>query len=265
VRIARLQTADGVRFAAPSDGHFRDLGPAGDLPLCPPGRKAGGLIEGRLVAPAAPSKIVAVGLNYRDHIREAGLATPAQPVLFAKLASSLSGPDAAIVIDRRLTSRVDWEVELAVVVGLAMRHVAEADATSYVYGYTVANDVTARDLQAADGQWIRGKGLDTFCPVGPWIVTADEIRDPQDLRLATRVNGETVQDSSTSEMLFSVAEILAFCSRAFTLLPGDLVLTGTPWGCGEFMSPRRSLRGGDTVEAEVSRIGTLRNLVVCAP
>ncbi len=126
-----------------------------------------------------------------------------------------------------------------------MRNVATADALDHVYGYTVANDVSARDVQFSDGQWVRGKSLDTFCPLGPAVVTADEVPDPQALMLRTRVNGEIVQDSNTAEMLFGVAELLAFCSRSFTLEPGDVLLTGTPWGCGEFMDPRRSLADGD--------------------
>jgi 5-carboxymethyl-2-hydroxymuconate isomerase len=164
-----------------------------------------------------------------------------------------------IEIDRSLTQRVDWEVELAVVVGRRMRRVAEADALAHVFGYSVANDVSARDIQFGDGQWVRGKSLDTFCPLGPVVVTADEVPDPQALGLWTRVNGETVQDSTTAQMVFGVAELLAFCSRSFTLEPGDVVLTGTPWGCGEFMDPPRSLGHGDVVEVEVEGIGVLRN------
>jgi 2-keto-4-pentenoate hydratase/2-oxohepta-3-ene-1,7-dioic acid hydratase in catechol pathway len=130
-----------------------------------------------------------------------------------------------------------------------------------VFGYTVANDVSARDVQFGDGQWVRGKSLDTFCPLGPVVVTADEIEDPQSLGLRTRVNGELVQDSSTSEMVFGVAELVSYCSHSFTLEPGDVILTGTPWGCGEFMDPPRSLAPGDVVEVEVDGIGTLRNPV----
>jgi 5-carboxymethyl-2-hydroxymuconate isomerase len=153
-------------------------------------------------------------------------------------------------------------VELAVIVGAPMRHVTPAEALAGVAGYAVANDVSARDLQFSDGQWVRAKSLDTFCPLGPVVVTPDEIGDPQALRLWTAVNGQTVQDSSTSEMVFGVAELLSFCSRSFTLDPGDILLTGTPWGCGEFMTPRRSLVPGDFVEAGVDRIGVLRNPVV---
>ena len=142
-----------------------------------------------------------------------------------------------------------------------MHDVAAEDALAHVFGYTVANDVSARDVQFADGQWVRGKSFDTFCPIGPAVVVRDEIPDPQRLRLNTRVNGEVVQDSSTAEMIFGVAELLAFCSRSLTLLPGDLVLTGTPWGCGEFMRPPRRLHDGDLVECSIEKIGTLRNRV----
>ncbi|WP_214408740.1 fumarylacetoacetate hydrolase family protein [Sphaerisporangium fuscum] len=213
------------------------------------------------VAPLRPGKIVAIGLNYLDHIREAGMEKPERPLMFAKFPSSVIGPGDPIVIDGELTERVDWEVELAAVIGSPLRHASPAEALAGVAGYTVANDVSARDLQFADGQWTRGKSLDTFCPLGPVIVTPDELGDPQSLRLRTVVNGETVQDSSTAEMLFGVAELLSYCSRAFTLEPGDVVLTGTPWGCGEFMDPRRSLRPGDVVEVSVEGIGTLRNPV----
>jgi 5-carboxymethyl-2-hydroxymuconate isomerase len=216
----------------------------------------------RALAPLIPGKIVAIGLNYRDHVREAGAELPAAPLVFAKFPSSVIGPDDAIVVDPEITERADWEVELAVVVGRRMRDVPIANALDHVFGYTVANDVSARDVQFADGQWVRGKSLDTFCPLGPVVVTADEIPDPQSLRLWTRVDGETVQDSSTAEMVFGVAELLSYCSRSFSLEPGDVVLTGTPWGCGEFMQPRRSLTPGSVVETEVERIGVLRNPVV---
>jgi 2-keto-4-pentenoate hydratase/2-oxohepta-3-ene-1,7-dioic acid hydratase in catechol pathway len=220
------------------------------------------LVGGR--RPIQPGKIVAIGLNYRDHAREAGLEPPSQPLVFAKFPSAVIGPDEPIVIDPELTSRVDWEVELAVIIGERVRNVSVSEALGYVFGYTVANDVSARDVQFSDGQWVRGKSFDTFCPLGPVVVTPDELPDPQDLALRTRVNGETLQDSSTGEMIFGVAELLASCSRSFTLEPGDVVLTGTPWGCGEFMEPRRCLHPGDVVEVEVEGIGVLRNPVVAA-
>ena len=210
---------------------------------------------------ARPGKIVAIGLNYMDHVREVGTEKPLRPLVFAKFPSSLIGDGETIVIDRRVTRRVDWEVELAAVVGRPMSRVPVANALDHVRGYTVANDVSARDVQFGDGQWVRGKSLDTFCPLGPRLVAADQIADPQALGLRTRVNGETVQDSNTAEMIFGVAELLSFCSHSFTLDPGDLVLTGTPWGCGEFMDPMRSLQHEDVVEVEIDGIGTLRNPV----
>jgi 2-keto-4-pentenoate hydratase/2-oxohepta-3-ene-1,7-dioic acid hydratase in catechol pathway len=206
-----------------------------------------------------PGKIVAIGLNYMDHVRESGAEPPAKPLVFCKFTTSLIGDGDEIRIPRALTERVDWEVELAAIIGKPARNVSEADALSYVSGYTIANDVSARDLQFADGQWVRAKSLDTFCPLGPKVVQLD---DPQNLKLQTRVNGEVMQDSSTSEMIFGVAELISFCSHSFTLEAGDVILTGTPWGCGEFMNPKRALSGGDVVECEIEGIGVLRNPVV---
>ena len=214
-----------------------------------------------LAAPLRPGKIVAIGLNYLDHVRETGMDPPDRPLVFTKFPSSVIGPGEPIRLDRSLTERADWEVELAVVVGRRMRSVAVEDALSHVFGYTVANDVSARDIQQADGQWVRAKSLDTFCPLGPVIATPDELGAVTSLALKTRVNGELVQDSSTAEMVFGVAELLAFCSRSFPLEPGDVLLTGTPWGCGEFMDPPRSLQDGDEVEVEIDGIGVLRNPV----
>lgn len=216
----------------------------------------------RLLAPLRPRTIVCIGLNYLDHVRETRMVLPDRPLVFAKFASSVIGPDQEIQVPRDVTDRVDWEVELAAVIGRPLRRATPADAVACVFGYTAANDLSARDIQFGDGQWVRGKSLDTFGPLGPELVTADEIGDVQTLGLRTRVNGETVQDSSTAEMIFGVAELLSFCSHSFSLGPGDVVLTGTPWGVGEFMDPVRSLHDGDVVEVEIDRIGTLRNPVV---
>ncbi|GCD94928.1 fumarylacetoacetate hydrolase family protein [Embleya hyalina] len=218
----------------------------------------------RHLAPLRPGKIVAIGLNYLDHIREAGVEPPGNPLVFAKFPSSVIGSGDAIVVDAELTKDVDWEVELGVVLGRTLRNADKDEAMAAIAGYTVANDVSARDLQFGDGQWVRGKSLDTFCPLGPVLVTPDEVADPQALALRTRVNGQLVQDSSTAEMLFGVAELLSYCSRAFTLEPGDLVLTGTPWGCGAFMDPPRRLAPGDVLETEIEGIGVLVNPVVGA-
>jgi 2-keto-4-pentenoate hydratase/2-oxohepta-3-ene-1,7-dioic acid hydratase in catechol pathway len=206
-----------------------------------------------------PGKIVAIGLNYMDHVRESGATPPEKPLVFTKFTTSLIGDGDEIRIPRAITERVDWEVELAVVIDREATAVSKEDALSYVRGYTVANDVSARDVQFADGQWVRAKSLDTFCPLGSELVSVD---DPQDLKLVTRVNGEVVQDSNTSEMIFGVAELISFCSQNFTLEPGDMILTGTPWGCGEFMDPKRSLKDGDVVECEIEGVGVLRNPVV---
>ena len=204
-------------------------------------------------------KIVAIGLNYMDHVRESGATPPEKPLVFCKFTTAVIGDGDEIRIPRAITERVDWEVELAVVIDRTARNVSTADALSYVRGYTVANDVSARDVQFADGQWVRAKSLDTFCPLGSELV---QVEDPQNLKLVTRVNGEVVQDSNTSEMIFGVAELISFCSHSFTLEAGDVILTGTPWGCGEFMEPKRSLKHGDVVECEIEGVGVLRNPVV---
>jgi 2-keto-4-pentenoate hydratase/2-oxohepta-3-ene-1,7-dioic acid hydratase in catechol pathway len=270
MRIAAVQTHDGRKLVVDVDGDHRRLEFDHDLlsliqgGVDPQELTVGAAVEGELTAPLQPGKIVGIGLNYLDHIRESKLPQPSQPLVFAKFPSSVTGPNDPIVVDVELTAQVDWEVELGVVVGRRMRRVAVGAALDYVFGYTVCNDVSARDVQFSESQWTRGKSFDTFCPLGPVVVTADEIRDPQVLALSTRVNGELMQDSSTREMLFGVAELLAFCSRAFTLDPGDLIMTGTPWGCGYFMDPPRGLEIGDVVECEVERIGVLRNAVAAA-
>jgi 5-carboxymethyl-2-hydroxymuconate isomerase len=262
--VARIQV-DGMTpvAAVERDGALHPLGV--DLPALvegAAGEESAPVDGARRLAPVVPSKVVAIGLNYLDHIRESGQEPPARPLVFAKFPSSVIGADEPIRLPLDVTQRVDWEVELAVVIGRRARSVAADDALAHVYGYTVANDVSARDLQFADGQWVRAKSLDSFCPVGPVVVTADEIADPQALRLTCRVNGEVVQDATTGLMVFGVAELISFCSHSFTLEPGDVLLTGTPWGCGEFMDPKRSLAPGDVVECEIGGIGTLRNPVV---
>ena len=270
MRIASVQTHDGRKLVVEVDGDLRRLEFDRDLltlirsGVDPHELTVGGAVEGELAAPLQPGKIVGIGLNYLDHIRESKLPQPAQPLVFAKFPSSVTGPNDPILVDVELTAQVDWEVELGAIVGRRMRRVDVVAALDYVFGYTVCNDVSARDVQFSESQWTRGKSFDTFCPLGPVVVTADEIPDPQALALGTRVNGEVMQDSSTSEMLFGVAELLAFCSRNFTLEPGDLLLTGTPWGCGYFMDPKRALEIGDVVECEVERIGVLRNIVAPA-
>jgi 5-carboxymethyl-2-hydroxymuconate isomerase len=265
MRLARVQSPTATAQLAVENGDGL-LPLAADMSGVLAGRipePAGDVItDAILMAPVEPTKIVCIGLNYMDHIRECGLDVPQVPLVFAKFPSSLAGPTDPIRIPAGLTTRVDWEVELAVVIGRRARDVPRERALHHVFGYTVANDVSARDIQFADGQWVRGKSLDTFCPVGPVVVTADEVEDPQALRLTTRVNGELVQDATTDLMVFDVATLISFCSRSFTLEPGDLLLTGTPWGCGEFMEPKRSLSAGDVVECAIEGIGALRNPVL---
>jgi 2,4-diketo-3-deoxy-L-fuconate hydrolase len=214
-----------------------------------------------LACPVGPdAKIVCVGLNYHDHAVETGAVLPSEPLLFAKLPSSLVGPGQPIVIPE-ITEAVDYEAELGVVIGRRTRHVSPSEALSHVLGYTCVNDVSARDLQLGDGQWMRGKSLDTFCPVGPWIVTTDDIPDPQSLGIRCLVNDELVQDSSTANMLFDVDQIVSHVSQAITLEPGDLIATGTPAGVGFTRDPARYLRPRDVVTVEIDRIGALTNPV----
>lgn len=218
------------------------------------------LAELTLNAPLRPGKIIAIGRNYAEHAQETGNEPPPRPLIFAKFPSAIIDPGAAICWDPAITQEVDWEVELAVVIGRRARRVAEADALQYVFGYTVGNDVSARDLQLRqDGQWTRGKSLDTFCPLGPVIVTRDEIEDAQALRLTTEVNGERMQDGNTRDMIFKVAYLIHYCSQMFTLEPADVLLTGTPEGVGEGRKPKRYLQDGDVVRCSVEGIGTLEN------
>jgi 2-keto-4-pentenoate hydratase/2-oxohepta-3-ene-1,7-dioic acid hydratase in catechol pathway len=208
-----------------------------------------------------PGKIIGIGLNYMDHCREQNVKVPERPLVFAKFGSAVRGPYETIEWDAALTNEVDYEGELGVVIGKAGRWITKAAALDYVFGYTVVNDVSARDLQFSDKQWVRSKSLDTFCPFGPVIVTADEIPDPQILTLRTKVNGKVMQDSNTSEMIFGVRELIAFLSRSFTLEAGDLILTGTPNGVGVFRNPKVFLQDGDLVSVEIEGIGKIENRV----
>ena len=209
------------------------------------------------------SKIVAVGLNYADHAKEAGLPVPTEVITFMKSVSSLSGPYDDVVLPQGST-HTDWEVELGVVIGKEMAYVEEADALSHVAGYIVANDVSERfDQKERGSQWSKGKGHDTFCPVGPWLVTGDEVPDPQDLSMWLEVNGDRMQDGSTRTMVFTVAEALSYISRFVTLLPGDLVITGTPPGVGEGQKPEKIfLKDGDVMRLGIEGLGEQRQKVV---
>lgn len=207
----------------------------------------------------SPQKICGIGLNYLDHCREANLEPPKNPVLFAKYPSAIIGPGDEIRWSRSLSEKIDWEAELGVVIGQEASNVPKDKALDFVAGYVCANDVSARDLQRSDGQFVRSKSIDTFCPLGPWLVTADEVPDPQRLRIRCRVNGETKQDSTTGNMVFGVAELISYLSRAFTFQPGDVILTGTPAGVGAWRNPPQFLRDGDRVEVEIEAIGVLSN------
>ena len=207
-----------------------------------------------------PGKIVCVGLNYHDHAEEGGQDLPKAPLLFAKWPNTLIGHGEPIVLPAA-AEEVDYEAELGVVIGTTAKHVSERDALDHVQGYICVNDVSARDLQFGDGQWTRGKSPDTFCPVGPRLVGREEIDDPQALAIRCVLNGETMQDSSTSQMIFSVAEIIAYVTRVITLEPGDLIATGTPAGVGVFRDPKVLLKDGDEVSVEIEGVGTLTNPV----
>jgi acylpyruvate hydrolase len=208
-----------------------------------------------------PSKILAIGRNYVDHAIEGGAAPPEAPLLFNKLANSLSAHNAPIVLPA-ISQKVDYEAELAVVIGRRAKRVSEAEALEYIFGYTLIDDVSARDLQFGDGQWTRGKGLDTFAPLGPFITTRDEIGDVQALKIEGRLNGEVMQSSNTSKMIFQVAYLVSYLSQGLTLEPGDVIATGTPEGVGVFRDPPVLLKAGDVFEVEIEGLGILRNPVV---
>ena len=207
-----------------------------------------------------PQKIVCVGLNYRDHAEEQGVELPKRPLLFAKWPNTLIASGDPIRVPS-ICENPDYEAELGVVIGTRTRRVSESQALDAVRGYIAVNDVSARDLQFADGQWTRGKSPDTFCPIGPRVTPREEIDDPQALAIKCELNGETMQDSSTSQMIFSVAEIIAYISRIITLEPGDLIATGTPAGVGIFRDPKVLLQDGDEVTVRIERLDVLTNPV----
>ena len=208
-----------------------------------------------------PGKIIAVGLNYLDHARETKMEIPKWPILFAKFSSSINGPDAPVVLPQD-DPQGDYEAELAVVIGRTAKTVSEADAMNYVAGYMPLNDVSARRWQFADKQWVRGKSPDTFCPTGPWLTTRDSVPDPHSLYIRMRVNGSTVQDSNTSNLIFRIPKLIEFISEAITLEPGDIIATGTPDGVGVFRKPPAFLKPGDVMEVDIEGLGVLRNQVV---
>jgi 2-keto-4-pentenoate hydratase/2-oxohepta-3-ene-1,7-dioic acid hydratase in catechol pathway len=218
----------------------------------------------RLLAPVPrPGKLIAIGLNYRDHAAESNMPIPERPVVFSKFTTSVIGTNEPVVLPPT-SEQVDYEAELAVVIGRRAKNVPRAEALSYVLGYTNINDVSARDFQFADGQWQRGKSCDTFAPMGLAIVTTDEVPDPQKLSIKLRLNGQTMQDSNTAQLIFGVPELIAFLSETITLEPGDVIATGTPPGVGFARKPPVFLKDGDLMEVEIEKLGTLRSPVIAA-
>jgi 2-keto-4-pentenoate hydratase/2-oxohepta-3-ene-1,7-dioic acid hydratase in catechol pathway len=216
------------------------------------------------LVPLDPGKVIGVGLNYRSHAIEVGVPIPKNPLLFAKFNTALIGHGGKIIVDEAVTKAADWEVELAVIVGRTLHRASREEAKQGIFGYTVANDVTARDNQFSDVQWTRSKCPDTFGPLGPWIVPPTAI-DPGNAALRARVNGVLMQAGNTADMIFDVPELLSFCSWNFTLQPGDVILTGTPPGVGAFRKPPIYLQHGDRVEVEIEGIGTVMNTVETIP
>ncbi|WP_121743385.1 fumarylacetoacetate hydrolase family protein [Natronorubrum halophilum] len=206
-----------------------------------------------------PQKVVCVGLNYEDHAEEGDNPIPDEPVLFSKFPTAVTGPGDEIAWDPEYTEQVDYEAELVVVIGREARNVSQDDAEEYIAGITVGNDISARDLQHGDGQWVRGKSLDTFAPTGPELVTLEEIDDPHDLDIWAEIDGERLQDSTTANLIFGIDELVSFCSRAFTLTPGDLIFTGTPPGVGVYRDPPVLLDDGTTVTIGIDGVGELTN------
>ena len=285
MRLATIQTADGPRAAVLHGTHYVDLhatnarlprgvrallemGPESLAAAGEAARRPGAVTHeaarAKLLAPVPdPKKIVCVGLNYRDHAAESGAPIPKEPVLFSKYATALVGHEDNIVLPP-VSQEVDYEAELVIVVGKGGRNLTAAQAMGHVAGYTVGHDVSARDWQLKkDGkQWMVGKTFDTFAPTGPHLVTADEVPDPHALGIRLRLNGQTMQDSSTKQMVFTVGEVLAYLSQVFTLEPGDLIFTGTPPGVGFARKPPVFLKPGDVCEVEIDGLGVLRNPVV---
>jgi len=261
--IRHLDPEGNVRYASQRpDGSAQAL--AGDLfgVLRETGERA--RVQ-KILAPVEPAAFLCIGLNYRRHAQESGAKVPEFPVLFMKSPSAVQNPGDPIVLPRRLRSdEVDYECELAVVIGRYCKNVRREAALDYVFGYTIADDVTARDWQKkyGGGQFCRGKSFDTFAPLGPALLTKDEIPDPGRLRIQTRVNGETRQDSNTSNLIFDIPTLIEFLSGSTTLLAGSVILTGTPNGVGMAMKPPRFLQPGDVVEVEIEKIGVLSNPVV---
>lgn len=282
MRLATIATPTGPRVAAVRDGKFVDLATAEpDLPrdlkallaqddglararwAADKGLKAGVFVEGRVLAPLlSPGKVICIGLNYRDHAIESGVEPPPEPVVFNKFPQSIAGPDDPVRLPA-VCQQVDYEAELVVVIGKRGKRIPRAAAMQHVAGYMNGNDVSARDwqLQKPGKQWLLGKTPDTFAPIGPWLVTADEVPHPENLSIQLRLNGQTMQNSSTRELIFKIDELIAYVSQITTLEPGDLIFTGTPPGVGMARKPPVFLKPGDVCEVEIAGLGVLRNPV----
>jgi 2-keto-4-pentenoate hydratase/2-oxohepta-3-ene-1,7-dioic acid hydratase in catechol pathway len=266
MKIARILLPDGsIHYARPLDDQGNAMEVLSGDPFQGVHLTGEHITTFTLLAPMVPAAILCIGLNYRQHAEEMNAKIPKFPVLFLKNPSAILDPGAPIQIPRKLVStQVDYEGELAIIIGKNCLNATRENALDHVLGYTVANDVSARDWQKEWGgsQWCRGKSFDTFAPMGPWIVTRDEVPDPNALRITTRVNNETLQDSNTSDMIFDVPALIEFLSGDTTLPVGTVILTGTPSGVGVGRTPQRWLKEGDSVEIEIEKIGVLSNLVV---
>jgi 2,4-didehydro-3-deoxy-L-rhamnonate hydrolase len=271
LKLVTYSTGGGApRVGQVEDGLIQPLGGTslleyilhGRSPDRQPGGEAVAVEEASIHPPIArPGKVIAIGLNYEDHAAETGAEIPEKPVVFAKYPNTIIGPGTPIRIPP-IAEQIDYEAELAVVIGRRARNVLESEALEYVFGYTNSNDVSARDLQFSEGgQWTRSKSIDTFLPLGPYVATRDEIPDPQNLYIRTILNGEVVQDGTTSRMIFPVAELVSFLSQGMTLEPGDIIITGTPPGVGMARDPQLWMRPGDEVSIEIEGLGTLTNPV----
>ncbi len=268
MKLAQFYQENRIRLGVVHSGHITPLAFEGDMVSLIADTNGADMLEGpaipldrvQLAPPLTrPAKIIGIGLNYRDHAGEQNLKIPDTPKIFAKFPNTLIGHGDSIQWDVNVTNQVDFEAELAVVIGRTVHDCPVEKALDAVFGYTCANDVSARDIQFTDAQIVRGKSLDTFCPLGPWIVTSDEIPDPHALKIQCRLNGALMQDSHTGRMIFSVPQLISFLSRHFTLTPGDLILTGTPFGVGAFREPPVFLHDKDEIAVEIEAIGRLSN------
>ncbi|MBA2880541.1 2-keto-4-pentenoate hydratase/2-oxohepta-3-ene-1,7-dioic acid hydratase in catechol pathway [Desulfosalsimonas propionicica] len=265
MKILRFTDNEGiVRLGTnPADGMATEVIAAGDKGYEPTGQLRA---IHCFLAPVQPAAIICIGLNYREHAKETGLELPRYPVMFMKNPAAATGHGQPVVLPEscRKKAQTDYEAELAVIIGRPAKNVGPGDALSYVKGYTIGNDISARSWQkhAGGGQWVRGKSFDTFCPLGPVMVTPDELPDPDSLGISCRVNGQTMQQSNTSDMIFAVSELIAYLSEDTTLLPDTVILTGTPSGVGFTRKPPVFLSPGDRLETEIDKIGTLINAII---